>query len=173
MFCHNINIQMVFYLCEFFHASLYSDFLQISCHNMNMHKVFLPVYVLSCFFKSWFCANILSQKRTSIMFFTSVRPNDFERKKLESTRFKSKRDQTFFQLYFFAFLWEVRITNITFVKSSFLHALTNILHTSYFPLPEVIWSGVSPLSLWRFWSLWFQVEPCRLLNVPKMHCKHI
>ena len=40
MFCHNINIQMVFYFFEFFYASLYSDFLQISCHNMNMHKVF-------------------------------------------------------------------------------------------------------------------------------------
>ena len=146
---------MVFYFFEFFHASLYSDFLQISCHNMNMHKVFLPVYVLSCFFKSWFCANILSQKRTSIMFFTSVRANAFERKKLESTRFKSKRDQTFFQLYFFAFLWEVRITNITFVKSSFLHALTNILHTSYFPLPEAIWSGVSPLFFMKILVTWF------------------
>ena len=101
------------------------------------------------------------------MFFTSVRPNDFERKKLESTQFKSKRDQTFFQLYFFAFLWEVRITNIKFVKYSFFHALTNILHTSYFPVPEAVWSGVSPLFFMKILVTWFASRTLQISRCPQ------
>ena len=58
-------------------------------------------------------------------------------------------------MYFFAILWEVRITNVTFLKSSFLHALSNILHTSYFPVPEAIWSGVSPLFFMKILFTWF------------------